>query len=548
MLHRSLGHRAPLLWLVLPLIAGLAGQAAVPPGAIGPVLFAAALGCGGAWLCSFRRPRTWAALLCLGLALAGAAAGVIAQARLPAWTELPPREARLGLRVDRLFAIAYPERTSGLATVVATAPHLRDLRGQRVYFSLTLPAGTAPPIRSATLAAIGVLASLPPAPPADTFEGYLATAGINFRFSRGRLLATTDPGSAYQQFCAAAAAAFHRWLGLGIAEKRPALAALLRAMMLGQTHELSDEQHGLFMQSGTMHLFAISGLNIGVVAGALQALMLLLRLPAWPRFALGTVLLWLFVDITGGAPSAVRAFVMAVFFQAAFVLRRPRNLLAALAASALLVLLAAPLQVFGASFLMSYGIVAALLLLGLPLGEAWLKFWTPWRALPVAAWHRVHHAVAAGWRFLASALAVGLATSLVSILTGLQYFGLLTPGGLVANLLLIPAAMAVTLAGFASLACGLVGFESGAVLANHAGALVLLVIESAVRLGVAVPGAFFAARFAAPWVGPVALAALLLALVLGYAGNWEKRVGGWWPPFAVVAVTLIGGVNYGAVS
>ena len=240
-----------------------------------------------------------------------------------------------------------------------------------------------------------LLASLPPAPPADTFEGYLATAGINFRFSRGRLLATTDPGSAYQQFCAAAAAAFHRWLGLGIAEKRPALAALLRAMMLGQTHELSDEQHGLFMQSGTMHLFAISGLNIGVVAGALQALMLLLRLPAWPRFALGTVLLWLFVDITGGAPSAVRAFVMAVFFQAAFVLRRPRNLLAALAASALLVLLAAPLQVFGASFLMSYGIVAAVLLLGLPLGEAWLKFWTPWRALPVAAWHRVHHAALA---------------------------------------------------------------------------------------------------------------------------------------------------------
>lgn len=546
MLHRSLGHRAPLLWLVLPLIAGLAAESAVPRTAVGWVLAAAAAACGGAWVSSCKQPRRWAVFLLVGLALAGAAAGVLGRARLPEWRDLPPREARLGLRVDRLFAAAYADRTAGLATVVATDPHLRDLVGQRLYFSLALAADAASPIRSARLEAIGVLASLPPDPAADTFNGYLAAAGVNFRFSRGRVLAVPDPGSAYHRFCATAAAKFHAWLGLGIADKRPALAALLRAMMLGQTRELSEEQHGLFMQSGTMHLFAISGLNIGVVAGSLQALLLLLRLPAWPRFGLGAALLWLFVDITGAAPSAVRAFVMAVFFQAAFVLHRPRNLLAALAVSALLVLLVAPLQVFGASFLMSYGIVAALLLLGLPLGEAWLKRWTPWRALPAAAWQPYHHWIAGGWRFFVLAVAVGVATSLVSILTGLQYFGLLTPGGFAANLVLIPAAMAVTLAGFASLACGLAGWETGAVLANHAGALVLLVIESAVRFGVQVPGAFFAARFAAPWVGPVALGALMLALILGYAGNWEKRRGGWWPPFAVVALTLAAGVRYGA--
>ena len=100
--------------------------------------------------------------------------------------------------------------------------------------------------------------------------------------------------------------------------------------MLGTTHELSEEQETLFMQSGTMHLFAISGLNIGVVAGALQTLLLLIRLPPWARFVIGAVLLWLFVDITGGSPSAVRAFTMAVFLHAALVLRRPANLLAAL--------------------------------------------------------------------------------------------------------------------------------------------------------------------------------------------------------------------------
>ena len=85
----------------------------------------------------------------------------------------------------------------------------------------------------------------------------------------------------------------------------------------------------------------------------------------WPvvRFAVGAGLLWLFVDITGGAPSAVRAFVMAVFLQAALLLMKPASVWAALVASAFAVLVVAPLQVFGASFVMSYGIVAALLLL-----------------------------------------------------------------------------------------------------------------------------------------------------------------------------------------
>src|SRR5690606_37450984 len=131
--------------------------------------------------------------------------------------------------------------------------------------------------------------------------------------------------------------------------------------------------------SGTMHLFAISGLNIGVVAGVVQTLLLLLRLPPWVRFGIGAVALWLFVDITGASPSAVRAFAMAVFLQAAFALRRPANLLAALIGSAFAVLLISPLQLFSASFLMSYSIVTALLALGLPLGVRWSTRWTPWR-------------------------------------------------------------------------------------------------------------------------------------------------------------------------
>ena len=543
MTSRSLGHRAPLLWLVLPLIAGLAlGKAAELSLVVWP-LAAALVFSLIALVGSRRAPRLWGPSLVAAMVCAGSASHAMSRARLPAWENLPPREARLSLKVDRVFATKDSRRTAGLATVVRADEHLRDLAGQRIHFSLTLGRGEPPPIRSAVVTAVGVLVTLPCNPPAVTFDGYLAAAGINFRLTRGRVVGQERAAHVYYRFCAEAAARFKTILDLGIVEKRPALAALLRGMMLGETHEMSDEQRTLFMQSGTMHLFAISGLNIGAIAAALYALLALIRMPRWPRFVVAVALLWLFVDITGASPSAVRAWAMAVFLQAAFVLQRPANVLAGLVASAFAVLLVAPLQVFSASFLMSYTIVLALLVMGLPLGERWLTRWMLWRDLPQATWTWWQRWTDPVWRTGVAAVAIGIATMLVSLLTGVQYFRLLTPGALVANLALIPAASAVTVGGFASLLCGLAGFGAGAVLCNHAAALVLLGIEWLVRVGVGVPGAFFPARFAAPWVGHVALAMLVAALLAGYAAGWRRERGSWWPPFAVVAVALLTGLR-----
>lgn len=540
---RSLGHRAPLLWIVMPYAAGLAlakltGMQNVAWPLAGAMVAALAAG----WWSGSSTVR-WATLLVASMMLAGAASYATHRARLPAWEALPAREARLSVKVNRVFTQVDPKRATGLGTVTRANDHLGDLVGQKIYFSLSLKKGDATPLRTMSLAVVGVLVTLPVSPPGETFDSHLAGAGINFRLTRGRVVSIEALPRPYYKFCADAASRFHAILGEGIASKRPALAGLLRAMMLGATHDLNEEQHQLFLQSGTMHLFAISGLNIGVIAGALQTLLLLMRLPAWTRFVIGATLLWLFVDITGASPSAVRAFAMAVFLQAAFVLRRPANVLASLLLSALGVLLISPLQLFGASFLMSYTIVAALLVLGLPLGEAWSSAWSPWRDLPKPVWRWWQHWIDAGWRAFTSAIAIGIATTLVSLLTGIQFFGLLTPGSLAANLFLIPAAMVATLGGFASLLCGLLTWDSGAALCNHAAALLLWLIESVVRISVTVPGAFLPARFRADWIGDAALIALLASLFAGYAARWRSP-GGWWPPFGIVALVLLFGVTF----
>jgi len=542
---RSLGYRAPLLWILLPYLAGLAlGKAGLVASST-PTLIVAGLAAVATWWARRRATALWGGLLVSTMIAAGSASYVLHRNRAAAWDILPPRETKLALRIDRLFAQSDVRRASGLATVENAPDHLPELAGQHLYFSLTLRAGEPPPIPGTAVAAIGVIETIPRNPPADTFAGYLAGAGMNFRLSRGRILAETRPPDRYRVFCAAAAARFKVILSTGIGEKRPELAALLRAMMLGETDELSSEQRTVFMRSGTMHLFAISGLNIGVIAVALAGLLALLRLPPWLTLLASAGLLWLFVDITGGSPSAVRAFVMAVFLQTAFVLRQPANVLAALVASACAVVLVAPMQVFGASFLMSYTIVLALLLLGLPLGEAWAGRWSPFRSLPKPTWRWFHHGADHAWRWLTAALAIGIATSLVSLVTGVQFFRLLTPGALVANLLLVPAAMLVTLGGFAALICGLAGLTAGAALCNHAAALVLLGIERSVQASVRIPGAFLPARFDAPWAGTLTLAALVAALLWGYGHGWKPNRGGWLPPFAVVALALWFGVSFG---
>lgn len=258
MTSRSLGHRAPLFWLVLPMTAGLAagkaGELAPVPWLLGGALAMAALAVAAAW----RAPRLWAPALCSAMLFAGAASYALHRRWLPAWEQRPPREVRLALRVDRVFPQVDAKKAAGLATVVRVDRHLRELAGQRLYISLARHRGEAPPVRSAIVAVVGVVVALPRNPATDTFDGYLANAGMNFRLTRGRVLALEQAPTQYQAWLERAAARLNALLSLGVAAKRPELTAVFRAMMLGQKHELSEEQKTLFMHSGTMHLFICS--------------------------------------------------------------------------------------------------------------------------------------------------------------------------------------------------------------------------------------------------------------------------------------------------
>ena len=147
----------------------------------------------------------------------------------------------------------------------------------------------------------GVLGE-PPAPLADglfDYRTYLRRQGVyhQLKIEFDRDWEITGP-SATRPF----AVRFCDWAQTVLARGLPAEDEPLRlqwAMVLGWKTALTDEVSEPFMRSGTMHIFAISGLHIALIAGILVSLFRLLNVP---RSVCGVViipLIWFYTAATG---------------------------------------------------------------------------------------------------------------------------------------------------------------------------------------------------------------------------------------------------------
>jgi competence protein ComEC len=177
--------------------------------------------------------------------------------------------------------------------------------------------------------------------------------------------------------------------------------------------------------------------------------------------------------------------------------------------------------------------------LGLPLSELWQERIRLWTLVPPESWNWAQRAVVVTARGVAGSLAIGLATAPVSLLAGVLYFRLLTFGAVAANLVVVPLASLALLAGFASMVSGLVGFATGSVVFNHGAALGLAAMDRFLGFAEAVPGMYRAASFGDATIGFAALAGQLGLMLVGFHFGWERRAGGFWPPFGFAALVLI---------
>ena len=251
-----------------------------------------------------------------------------------------------------------------------------------------------------------------------------------------------------------AAQASRKWMQDALArglEDSPDLHGLISGMVLGVRDEAPDEIEERFQQTGTLHLFAVSGLNVAIVAQLLWILATMMRIPRRAAIALIIPALFFYAAVTGLNPSSVRAALMAAVVLGGYFVDRKVVIGNTVGAAAVLVLCYDTNQLFSTGFQLSFAVVIAIVWTADPFLK-WMMLWCqPDPFLPRSLVSRAHRFVEQSWGTIARGLSVSLAAWLGSLLLILPYFHLVTPVSLLANLVVVPLAFLVLAVGLMSL-------------------------------------------------------------------------------------------------
>jgi competence protein ComEC len=314
--------------------------------------------------------------------------------------------------------------------------------------------------------------------------------------------------------------------------------ALVASLVLGDRGDVSHRLDDEFRVAGVSHVLSVSGLHLAIAAflfyvGLARAL---LRVPGlgrgWPvrRWAALAAIpaAGVYTLVTGAQVATVRSWLVAAVWLGGVALGRRATALGALAAAALCILAASPLELFDPSFQLSFAAALGMALLAPRLTPTWPGPDARSRPARVARW---------AVRLCTASAAAILVTAPISA----WHFSQLSPAGVLSNLVVVPLAelviVPVGLSGCVLAACRLPG-----------GALARLAGGVLVRAAGACAGAmaafvhWFASwapswRVATPSVAAiVAWYAALLALVLARP-RWRRVA-------AVAALVVVASVGW----
>jgi competence protein ComEC len=133
--------------------------------------------------------------------------------------------------------------------------------------------------------------------------------------------------------------------------------SIINALLLGQRQTINKHIYNNYVNSGTIHILAVSGLHVGIILIMLNFILrplLYLKHGRILRPLIIISLLWLFAVVAGLSPSVTRAVTMFSIISFAQHLKRPANIYNTLAISAFLILLIKPTFLFKVGFQMSY--------------------------------------------------------------------------------------------------------------------------------------------------------------------------------------------------
>lgn len=284
-------------------------------------------------------------------------------------------------------------------------------------------------------------------------------------------------------------------------------AGLLRAMILGEKEGLDEETKELYQKNGISHLLAISGLHISLIGLGFYGIMrrssgsyLCAAIPA-------ILLLLAYGWMTGASVSVIRAASMCGLSILADLVGRTYDMLTAIGATALVLMVTNPLCVRQSAFLLSYGAV-----LGIALIQPLWKFYRP------------------GGGRLYQSLSASLSVLTVTFPILLHAFCEYPLYSTVLNLLAIPLMSILMVCG---LMCGLLGlyFLPAARLAAFPCHMILSLYEQMGSWCLKLPGAVLSIGAPARWKIALYYGILALGLWILYREKRKAKYAGAGHPF-----------------
>jgi competence protein ComEC len=274
-------------------------------------------------------------------------------------------------------------------------------------------------------------------------------------------------------------------------------AAMLPALVLGDTSTLTAQTTEEFRRSGLTHLTAVSGANVTIVCGAVLMTAALFG----PRLAvaLAALALVVFVIVVQPSASVLRAAVMGAITLLAVVSHRRRQAIPVLSASVIVLMIAAPELAVDVGFALSVAATGALVVIA-----------------PV--WSR--RMVGRGWpKALADALSVAVAAQLVTAPLVAGISGTFSVVSVVANLAVAAVIPPITVVGTVAAAlCPL--WPSGAQLLIRFTGPELWWLLRVARCAAGVPGASIAVP--SGLLGVLCVAVTSVAAVVAWRWRWVR--------------------------
>lgn len=209
----------------------------------------------------------------------------------------------------------------------------------------------------------------------------------------------------------------------------------LNAILTGQRSGLDSSVMDDFIKTGTVHVIAISGLNIALIAGMFMFIFKLAGIKRRYSLLLASVFLIFYCFLAGAAPPVVRATVMFVIAALGYVMNRESDILNSLAIAAFFILLNNPNELLDPGFQLSFASIFGIVL------------FTP----------RIESLFGTGGNYFTKGAAVSIAAIIAVSPIVARYFNIVSPVSILANLVIVPALFVITVVSFVFIFFDLLG-------------------------------------------------------------------------------------------